>query len=268
MRVSSAKTNQCRSIPSLSRSGHSQLRRGVVARADFPRPAFEVEDTFKEAQELSQFLVNAPRPSEPKKVAIVGAGLAGLSAAKYLTDAGHVPIVLESRDVLGGKVCYRPSVLEADCYPLYCRRDLLETGLPSVDAYLEPKRLPRVAEALDPYPALALSHTTHNHLQVAAWKDEDGDWYETGLHIFFGAYANMMNIFKELGIEDRLQWKEHSMIFAKPDLPGEFSYFKFPDIPAPWNGFVAILRNNDMLTWPEKIQFGLGLLPAIIFGQV
>ena len=38
------------------------------------------------------------------KVVIAGAGLAGLSAAKYLVDAGHEPIVLESRDVLGGKV--------------------------------------------------------------------------------------------------------------------------------------------------------------------
>lgn len=56
--------------------------------------------------------------------------------------------------------------------------------------------------------------------QVAAWKDDDGDWYETGLHIFFGAYPNMMNVFKELGIEDRLQWKSHSMIFAMPDSPG------------------------------------------------
>ncbi len=27
-------------------------------------------------------------------------------------------------------------------------------------------------------------------------QDEDGDWYETGLHIFFGAYPNMMNVFK------------------------------------------------------------------------
>jgi 15-cis-phytoene desaturase len=54
----------------------------------------------------------------------VTAGLAGLSTAKYLTDAGHEPILLEARDVLGGK--------------------------------------------------------------VAAWKDEDGDTYETGLHIFFG----------------------------------------------------------------------------------
>ena len=56
------------------------------------------------------------------RVAIAGAGLAGLSCAKYLVDAGHSPIVYESRNVLGGK--------------------------------------------------------------IAAWKDKEGDWYETGLHIF------------------------------------------------------------------------------------
>lgn len=139
------------------------------------------------------------------RVAIAGAGLAGLSCAKYLTDLGHTPIVLERRDVLGGK--------------------------------------------------------------VAAWKDEDGDWYETGLHIFFGAYPNMLQLFKELGIEDRLQWKEHSMIFNQPETPGTYSRFDFPDLPAPINGVIAILRNNDMLTWPEKIRFGLGLIPAMIQGQ-
>jgi 15-cis-phytoene desaturase len=139
------------------------------------------------------------------RVAIAGAGLAGLACAKYLTDAGHTPIVLERRDVLGGK--------------------------------------------------------------VAAWKDEDGDWYETGLHIFFGAYPNMLQLFKELDIEDRLQWKEHTMIFNQPEKPGTYSRFDFPDLPAPINGIVAILRNNDMLTWPEKIRFGLGLIPAIVHGQ-
>ncbi|OUL25164.1 15-cis-phytoene desaturase [Nostoc sp. RF31YmG] len=139
------------------------------------------------------------------RVAIAGAGLAGLSCAKYLTDAGHTPIVLERRDVLGGK--------------------------------------------------------------VAAWQDADGDWYETGLHIFFGAYPNILQLFKELGIEDRLQWKEHTMIFNQPDAPGTYSRFDFPDLPAPLNGIVAILGNNDMLTWPEKIRFGLGLLPAMVQGQ-
>ena len=34
--------------------------------------------------------------------------------------------------------------------------------------------------------------------KVSAWQDEDGDWIETGLHIFFGAYPNMMNMFAEV----------------------------------------------------------------------
>ena len=78
-----------------------------------------------------------------KSVAIIGGGLSGLACAKYLCDAGHEVLLLEARDVLGGK--------------------------------------------------------------VSAWQDKDGDWIETGLHIFFGAYPNLMNLFKELDIEDRLQ---------------------------------------------------------------
>ncbi|TAF07929.1 MAG: 15-cis-phytoene desaturase [Nostocales cyanobacterium] len=139
------------------------------------------------------------------RVVIAGAGLAGLSCAKYLIDAGHTPIVLERRDVLGGL--------------------------------------------------------------VAAWKDSDGDWYETGLHAFFGAYPNMLQLFKELGIEDRLQWKEHTLIFNQPDKPGTLSRFDVPDIPAPFNIIASILRNNDMLTWEQKIRFAIGLLPAIVRGQ-
>ena len=36
------------------------------------------------------------------------------------------------------------------------------------------------------------------------------------------------------------------MIFAMPNLPGEFSRFEFPDIPAPFNGVIAILQNNQV----------------------
>jgi 15-cis-phytoene desaturase len=77
----------------------------------------------------------------------------------------------------------------------------------------------------------------------------------------------MLQLFGELGIEDRLQWKEHTMIFNQPSKPGTYSRFDFPDIPAPWNGIVAILRNNDMLTWGEKIRFGIGLIPVMLRGQ-
>jgi 15-cis-phytoene desaturase len=123
-----------------------------------------------------------------------------------LVDAGHQPILLEARSLLGGK--------------------------------------------------------------VAAWTDADGDVTETGLHVFFGAYPNAIRLFRELGIMDRLQWKSHQMLFAKPgSAKREFATFDFPDVVAPLNAIVAILSNNDLLTWPEKIKLGVGLIPAYLFGQ-
>lgn len=104
--------------------------------------------------------------------------------------------------------------------------------------------------------------------KVSAWQDKDGDWIETGLHIFFGAYPNMMNLFKELDIEDRLQWKIHQMIFAMQGLPGEFTTFDFiPGIPAPFNFGLAILGNQKMLTLWEKLQTAPPLIPMLIEGQ-
>ena len=104
--------------------------------------------------------------------------------------------------------------------------------------------------------------------KVSAWQDKDGDWIETGLHIFFGAYPNMMNLFKELDIEDRLQWKIHQMIFAMQQLPGEFTTFDFiPGIPAPFNFGLAILSNQKMLTLMEKLQTAPPLLPMLLEGQ-
>jgi len=104
--------------------------------------------------------------------------------------------------------------------------------------------------------------------KVSAWQDEDGDWIETGLHIFFGAYPNVMNMFDELNIHDRLQWKIHQMIFAMQELPGEFTSFNFiPGIPAPFNFGLAILMNQKMLTLGEKIQTAPPLIPMLIEGQ-
>ena len=172
-----------------------------------PRPNLEATSApFNEAVQNVQDIKNKPRPTTPKKVIVIGGGLAGLSTAKHLVDAGHQPIILEARDLLGGK--------------------------------------------------------------VAAWRDKDGDVTETGLHVFFGAYPNAMTMFKELDIEDRLQWKDHAMIFAKPgSKKREFSTFDFPALPAPINAGVAILSNTDLLSWPEKIKLGIGLIPAYLFGQ-
>merc|ERR1711966_305550 len=180
----------------------------VYAR-DFPKPEqIDKTENYRIAGDLSKRFATDLKasPEQKKKVVIVGGGLSGLACGKYLAEAGHEPIVLEARDVLGGK--------------------------------------------------------------VSAWKDKDGDWIETGLHIFFGAYPNMMNLFSELDIEDRLQWKVHKMIFAMQELPGEFTTFDFiKGIPAPLNFGLAILLNQKMLTLPEKLQTASPLLPMLIEGQ-
>ncbi|KAL7551718.1 hypothetical protein ACHAWF_014900 [Thalassiosira exigua] len=169
-------------------------------------------DNYREAKALSQKFLDdcvALRDTSSagkKKVAIFGGGLSGLACAKYLSDAGHEPVLYEARDILGGK--------------------------------------------------------------VSAWQDEDGDYIETGLHIFFGAYPNMHNLFKELDIEDRLQWAPHRMTFAMQELPGEFTTFEFlAGIPAPFNMALAILGNNQMLTLEEKIKMVPALLPMLLEGQ-
>jgi len=77
-----------------------------------------------------------------------------------------------------------------------------------------------------------------------------------------------MNMFSELDIEDRLQWKRHQMIFAMQELPGEFTTFDFLEgIPAPFNFGLSILLNQKMLSLPEKLQSAPALLPMLIEGQ-
>ncbi|KAF8046977.1 hypothetical protein N665_3284s0007, partial [Sinapis alba] len=78
----------------------TRTRRSVgplqVACVDIPRPELENTVNFLEAASLSASFRSAPRPAKPLKVVIAGAGLAGLSTAKYLADAGHKPLLLEA----------------------------------------------------------------------------------------------------------------------------------------------------------------------------
>jgi 15-cis-phytoene desaturase len=114
----------------IGKSGQTKVLRqhvGSLTARDYPKPSqLENTDNFRDASALSARFkeLGAVPGNKKKKVAIIGGGLSGLSAARYLVDAGHEPIVFEARNVLGGK--------------------------------------------------------------VSAWKDKDGDWIETGLHIFFG----------------------------------------------------------------------------------
>ncbi|TSQ58033.1 L-amino-acid oxidase [Bagarius yarrelli] len=45
-----------------------------------------------------------PLPKTPHRVAIIGGGIAGLTAAKFLEDAGHKVTIIEASDRIGGRI--------------------------------------------------------------------------------------------------------------------------------------------------------------------
>jgi phytoene desaturase len=123
-----------------------------------------------------------------KKVIVIGGGLAGLTAAADIADAGHQVLVLEKRPVLGGK--------------------------------------------------------------VSSWTGDEGYPVESGLHIFFGCYTALLETMRRVGAFEHILWKEHTFHVARTG--GKLSRFKFPRIPAPFNG-IAAFTGNDLLTVREKL---------------
>jgi phytoene desaturase len=135
---------------------------------------------------------------------VAGGGLAGLSAAKYLADAGHEIVILEKRQVAGGK--------------------------------------------------------------VSSWQDADGDWVESGLHVFFGAYRNLLALLGETGLDHNLVWMPHTLTFARPG--GQLSPLNFPAfLLAPFHGLAAMARNRGVFSNPDKVRTGVGLLWPILARQ-
>src|ERR1700685_920717 len=57
------------------------------------------------APSIARSAVQRTNPTKSADVIIVGAGFAGLAAAKALRLAGAEPLVIEARDRVGGRTC-------------------------------------------------------------------------------------------------------------------------------------------------------------------
>jgi 15-cis-phytoene desaturase len=137
------------------------------------------------------------------RIIIAGAGPAGMVIARTMVERGHEVVVLEKRDVPGGK--------------------------------------------------------------VSAWQDADGDWIESGLHVFFGAYHNLLGFLDRYGLGNTFNWKPAEMIFAS-ERHGIAGISFVPWLPTPLNGLAGVAGFTPLSTG-DKLRMGLGLIRPIFGDQ-
>jgi 15-cis-phytoene desaturase len=72
---------------------------GVSSRLATP-PRIKQTQNWRDAAALSTKFADEPvDQTKRKRVAIIGGGLSGLSCAKYLADAGHIPVVVSEMHI-------------------------------------------------------------------------------------------------------------------------------------------------------------------------
>lgn len=99
--------------------------------------------------------------------------------------------------------------------------------------------------------------------KVSSWRDAEGDWVESGLHVFFGAYVEIFDLMRELGIYGNILWKEHVLTYTLAE-GGRFGFRTGP-FPAPLHLLPAVF-NNHYFRWSEKLSLAKALGP-MLFGS-
>src|SRR5688572_20902768 len=84
--------------------------------------------------------------------------------------------------------------------------------------------------------------------KCSSWQDEGGDRIESGLHVFFGAYEEIYDLMREVGIYENILWKEHVLTYTLSG--GERFEFRTMRAPSPMHLLPAVFKNH-YFTWPE-----------------
>jgi 15-cis-phytoene desaturase len=97
--------------------------------------------------------------------------------------------------------------------------------------------------------------------KVSSWKDEDGDWIESGTHCFFGAYDVLYDLMKEIGAYDSILWKKHELTYTL-DKGERFTF-------GTWNTFSPLhltpaIIKNGYFTFSEMVTFVKALVPLVL----
>jgi 15-cis-phytoene desaturase len=97
--------------------------------------------------------------------------------------------------------------------------------------------------------------------KVSSWKDEEGDWIESGTHCFFGAYDVLYDLMREINAYHAVLWKDHQLTYT---LSGGNSFtFNTWDLPSPLHLVPAIVKNG-YFSFGEMAAFAKSLVPLAL----
>lgn len=99
--------------------------------------------------------------------------------------------------------------------------------------------------------------------KVSSWRDSEGDWIESGLHVFFGAYNEVFKLMRELGIYENILWKEHALTYTLEN--GERFAFRTVNLPSPLH-LVPAVFGQKYFTLPQTLTLARAM-PYIVFGS-
>lgn len=99
--------------------------------------------------------------------------------------------------------------------------------------------------------------------KVSSWRDNEGDWIESGLHVFFGAYEEIFKLMRELGIYENVLWKDHALTYTLEN--GERFAFRTANLPSPFH-LVPAVFGQKYFTLAQTLTLARAM-PTIVFGS-
>ncbi|WP_058867830.1 FAD-dependent oxidoreductase [Chloracidobacterium thermophilum] len=100
--------------------------------------------------------------------------------------------------------------------------------------------------------------------KVSSWKDADGDWIESGLHVFFGCYEELFKLMRAVGADTYLRWKAPVCHFTLPE-GVTYDIVSWRGLPFPLH-LLPNLVTASQFSLGEKLAYGRALLP-VLFGD-
>jgi len=104
--------------------------------------------------------------------------------------------------------------------------------------------------------------------RASSWKDEDGDLIDNALHVFFPYYANLLNFFNKMGIEENILWKKTEFYYMQEG--GNEAVLRFAKLPAPFHAaaaFGSLLKTYTAVPKWKLLFTAMGMGGAVMYSE-